>query len=415
MDFLNPKVSPGCDPVDEWYRYYAGYSATFVKQALSEVAPNASIVLDPWNGTGTTTVVAASSKVAAFGFDINPAMVVVARARLLGRGVWASIPALADDVICHAIPVSVANDPLRFWFKPRSAANVRALQASVHRLLVNSGTSAHSSVGSVSGMSTLAAFFFTALFRTVRLLIAPAGGTNPTWWKRLADEERLAPRRSYIIECFRRSALELANGLHRTNFDGRIDTIVNVGNSRSLPIATRSVDAVISSPPYCTRIDYGISTLPELAVLGVEDAAIKGLRDAMVGTPTITGEDGAVELWGPTAEKFLSSVTRHESKASDGYYSKYFRQYYSGMWASLNEMRRVTREGGPVVLVVQDNHYKEIHNDTPAILAEMANRIGFSKAARYDFPVVRNRASMNPRSRQYRGRVRAIESVLVCR
>ena len=25
--FVNPKVGASCDPVDSWYRYYAGYSA----------------------------------------------------------------------------------------------------------------------------------------------------------------------------------------------------------------------------------------------------------------------------------------------------------------------------------------------------------------------------------------------------
>ena len=66
--FVNPKVGASCDPVDSWYRYYAGYSAGFVEQALKEFAESAKLVLDPWNGTGTTTVVAASKKVPAVGF-----------------------------------------------------------------------------------------------------------------------------------------------------------------------------------------------------------------------------------------------------------------------------------------------------------------------------------------------------------
>lgn len=71
--------------MDLWYRYYAGYSAGFVEQALQESAATAKLVLDPWNGTGTTTVVAASKNVPAIGFDVNPALVVVSRARLLER------------------------------------------------------------------------------------------------------------------------------------------------------------------------------------------------------------------------------------------------------------------------------------------------------------------------------------------
>jgi exonuclease VII small subunit len=49
--FVNPKVGASCDPVDLWYRYYAGYSAGFVEQALKESAATAKLVLDPWNGS----------------------------------------------------------------------------------------------------------------------------------------------------------------------------------------------------------------------------------------------------------------------------------------------------------------------------------------------------------------------------
>ena len=413
--FVSPKAGASCDPVDSWYRYYAGYSAGFVEQALKESTPTARLVLDPWNGTGTTTVVAASKKVAAIGFDVNPALVVVARARLLGAGVWASIEPLGDDVVAHATRVTRVRDPLRFWFTPRAAGSIRGLQQSVHRLLVDSGTASQPAYESSSGMSTLAAFFYTVLFRTVRVLIAPRAGTNPTWWKRVEEADRLDPSLKEIVRQFRASAAELAGGLHRDNYDGGVDVRVGLGDSRCLPLGERTVDAVVGSPPYCTRIDYGVATRPELAVLGAGEQDVKLLRDRMVGTPTMTGEHGAPEQWGPAATAFLAGVAGHTSKASGGYYTNYFRQYYAGMWSSLGELRRVMRDGAPAVLVVQDNYYKDVHNDTNQILSEMAVALGFESADHYDFPVIRNRASMNPRTRQYRTKASAVESILVLR
>lgn len=41
--FVNPKVGASWDHVDLWYRYYAGYSASFVEQALKESAATANI------------------------------------------------------------------------------------------------------------------------------------------------------------------------------------------------------------------------------------------------------------------------------------------------------------------------------------------------------------------------------------
>ena len=48
----------------------------------------------------------------------------------------------------------------------------------------------------------------------------------------------------------------------------------------------------------------------------------------------MTGEHGTPEQWGPTATAFLAGVAGHTSKSSGGYYTKYFRQYYAGMWTS---------------------------------------------------------------------------------
>lgn len=413
--FVNPKVGAGCDPVDSWYRYYAGYSASFVEHALQELAGTPELVLDPWNGTGTTTVVAASKNVSAIGFDVNPALVVVSRARLLGAGVWASIDPLGHDVVVHAANVEMDDDPLRFWFTPAAAGSIRGLQQSVHRLLVDSGTASQPAYERASGMSTLAAFFYTVLFRTVRLLIAPRAGSNPTWWKRVNEKDRLGPSREEIVNQFRASATELAAGLHRDNYDGGVDVQALLGDSRRLELADDTVEAVVSSPPYCTRIDYGIATRPELAVLGAREEDVKLLRNRMVGTPTMTGEHGTPERWGSTAAAFLAGVAAHTSKASDGYYTNYFRQYYAGMWDSLGELRRVMAGGAPAVLVVQDNYYKDLHNDAAQILGEMGLAVGFESAQRHDFPVIRNRASMNPRTRQYRPRASAVESVLVLR
>lgn len=45
-----------------WYRYYAGYSTGFVRDTLRSLPlPENSLILDPWNGSGTTTYVAAQT------------------------------------------------------------------------------------------------------------------------------------------------------------------------------------------------------------------------------------------------------------------------------------------------------------------------------------------------------------------
>ncbi len=414
LAFPNPKVTAGARNQDSWYRYYAGYSSSFVQYALETLAPNARSVLDPWNGSGTTTVVAAGRRQDAYGFDVNPVTVVIARARLLGSGIHGSINALAADVVGHAQPVRIANDPLRFWFSADSAAQLRALELSIRRLLIDSAAT-DGALQDVKSLSPLASFFYTALFRTVRALAAPASGTNPTWWKRPLAEDALRIPKKHILETFKATAAELGNGLHREAFDNRTAVRLAVGDSRNLPLPDASIGAVVTSPPYCTRMDYGIATRPELAVLRFGESDLAHLRGVMVGTPTITGEDQDDEALGELAGSFLRAVRAHPSAASQGYYTKYFRQYYAAMDASLRELRRVTIPGAPVAMVIQDGYYKDVHNDVPGIVADIARAHDFTLETRQDFHISRTIGGMNPSSRRYRKASSAIESVVVLR
>ena len=295
--FVNPKVGASCDPVDSWYRYYAGYSAGFVEQALSDSAHGEGCAR-PLERDGDHHGGRSEQNVAAIGFDVNPALVVVSRARLLGGGVWASIGPLGDDVVAHA--TGVVTSTVRFGFGSPRARRVR--------FAASSRASNGFSSTAVPPLSRpirprrdehARRLLLHGPFRTVRVLIASRAGTNPTWWKRVEEADRLDPSQGDIVAQFRASATELASGLHRDHFDGGVDVRVGLGDSRRLPLEERRVDTVVGSPPYCTRIDYGVATRPELAVLGAREHDIRRLRDRMVGTPTMTGEHGTPAIGVP--------------------------------------------------------------------------------------------------------------------
>jgi SAM-dependent methyltransferase len=79
----SPKL--GTKRADEWYRYYAGFSDAFVHDVIGGLASsNLGTVLDPWNGSGTTLAVAREQGLSSIGYDINPALVLIARSRLVG-------------------------------------------------------------------------------------------------------------------------------------------------------------------------------------------------------------------------------------------------------------------------------------------------------------------------------------------
>jgi DNA modification methylase len=403
-----------------WYPYYAGFSREFVASVLSSSKLHASgVLLDPWNGSGTTSAVAAQLGISCRAFDLNPVMVVLAKARLLRSADSPSIRPLASEILSKASNSTFTpstRDPLRRWFYPSSATAFRRIERSIVQLLVGSDARSYENPEVlVNQMSDLAAFFLIALFRTARRLSLPFSSSNPTWLKRpRKPAARLRPSPDGIRDIFTKEVDFMSGTIESRSETASADNPVSVctASSTSLPMPNNSIDLVISSPPYCTRIDYAVSTSIELALLRCQADRYELLRRRLIGSATVPREAGEIhEHWGETCNKFLIQVLRHKSKASSTYYYKNHVQYFGLVYDSMREISRVLKPNGRCVLVVQDSYYKEIHNDLPQIVSDMAASVGLCLSDSTNFRLSRTLAGVNPGTRKYRQKFDATESV----
>lgn len=427
--FRNPKRKfVSGDSRANWFRYYADFSVGFVEDVVAYLdLPDGATLLDPWLGGGTTAEVATAKGFRLKGYDVNPAMLLVARARTLPTSAAKQIPILTE-LITRSYKKNITNetkssttviDPFEQWLQPASAAAFRVLERSVEAITLKNQMSVIPLWRRAGQVSPLVSFFYVGLFRTLRHFISEFQSSNPTWIKVSDGGERIQLSPDRILNRFRREIESLLKSMRaETEVMPSVGTrtcVINQASSLLLPVASGSIDAVISSPPYCTRIDYVRATLPELAVIGYPNGNVtRGLREMMIGTPTINktqGNNGA--NWGPTCSRFLSAVEGHSSKASSTYYLKYYRQYFASVSTSLAEINRVLKKSGQCVLVVQDSYYKEIQNDLPRIFIEMATQLGWTLREEKPFPVKQTLAGVNPKVKEYRTAFQATESVLV--
>lgn len=412
-----------------WFRYYADFSVGFVEDVIAhlDLAKGATL-LDPWLGGGTTAEVATAKGFRLKGYDVNPAMLLVARARTFPTNAANQIPILAE-VITRSYKKNITNitkssstvvDPLEQWLQPASAAAFRVLERSVETSMLNSNTRSVIPLWRRAGQaSPLLSFLYVGLFRTLRHFLSEFQSSNPTWVKVSGGGGRIQLSADRILNRFRREVESLLESMKaETEVMPSVGTrtcVINQASSLQLPIASGSIDAAISSPPYCTRIDYVKATLPELAVIGYPNGNVtRRLREMMIGTPTINKtQDYNGVTWGPTCSRFLSEVEGHSSKASSTYYLKYFRQYFASISTSLAEIDRVLKKSGKCVLVVQDSYYKEIQNDLPRIFVEMATQLGWTLKVEKPFHVRQTLSGVNPKVKEYRTAFQATESILV--
>lgn len=422
FEILNPKRTWNAPTGREgWFPYYAGFSADFATTLIRSAGlPNAAWILDPWNGSGTTTSSAVSLARPCMGIDLNPVMAIVAKARVLCPREKGSLLPLLADILRKAKKIEEdlnSADALSVWFIPSAAKTLRNIERVIQQLLLNADSYQEIAIHEdLDEMSDLCAFFYTALFRTVRQLSSGLTCSNPTWRKRPEEKEnRARPSASTIFETFRIIARQMVRSIEDSDSnESTTECRIGIGDSQAIANESQSIDFILSSPPYCTRIDYAVLTAVELALLGFHhDNRFDALRRRLIGTTTVPKEPPTISIeWGPTCADFLDALFKHPSRASDTYYFKNHLQYFDGIHRSLREINRVLKSGGHCVLVVQDSYYKQLHNDLPKITTEMAEGIGMGLSAEKNFPLTVTMAGINPKVKPYRDNCEAVEKVL---
>src|SRR3954462_1336305 len=189
-----------------FFPYYAGFPELFARELLrSAMLPCGAVILDPWNGSGTTTYAASALGHSSIGIDLNPVMIIVARARLLPPSEADHLQPLAATILSHARstpPTLAPNDALLGWFEPETATFIRGIEQNIRRSLVGSMTKSPDRIH-LDKISGTAATLYVALFAACRKLVAPFRSSNPTWLRVLKkDEERITAPQISVARCF---------------------------------------------------------------------------------------------------------------------------------------------------------------------------------------------------------------------
>lgn len=417
-EILNPKYNSKDDTFI--YKYYAGFSTDFVKSILKVKNVEKLSILDPWNGSGTTTRVAAEEGAKLInGFDINPVMVVVSTAETLDKKEYRDVE---FHTIRYLFNKDVYNDPLASWFTRSSVRNIRNVEMEFRsKLLKENNLESHLIVENEKGLETLTnnkilSFYYLVLFETIKKHTVKFKSSNPTWIKTAkTQEEKIKITQKEFEKKFREELILKKQMLENKKRLKTHDINHHVGDSRRLSIEESTVDLIITSPPYCTRVDYTISTRIELAVLGVREGVdLECLRKNMIGTTKVLKkslddfEDSSI-----TAKKFISDVKNHESKASKSYYQYQFRQYFESINESILELIRVCKDTAEIYIVVQDSYYKEVYLNLAKVFEELFGSYKWELRHRKDFYKKQTIVSLNRNTKNYRKVTSPIESVLI--
>lgn len=378
--------------VDGIYPYYAGFSPAFADAVLKMSAAPDRVVLDPWNGSGTTTLAAARRAMPAFGSDLNPFALVLATAKLLDAqtadAIFRRIARLREP---KSVSTSVRGDALAHWFPADLVRAFRRIQADCAQIASDAPSVRPAGV---LYPTTAGAALLVALIHAARPLAVPCTLSNPTWAR---PKRRKSGTPHDLFHRFVHELASLSAIKSRLLPAAPRGIELRADDSRHLSLGDNSVDIAVTSPPYCTRIDYAVTTSFELAALRPDwaSADVRAFRELLMGTTAIRA-DASPEIpvaWPHCLRTVLSRVRQHSSHASERYYFKNLWQYFDDADRSFRELARVLRPGGSSFVVAQTSFYKEIEINLPFLLRRLAERhglVGSLLAASAVWPVMAN-------------------------
>jgi hypothetical protein len=342
-------------------------------------------VLDPMAGSGTTLLAARTRGHEAHGFDTDPLALLIADvwcADVNRRSVTASAEAVQERASAYyrritqgeAYPKDADEETkefIRYWFDAMNRRQLRALADAIDE------------VRNATTRKVLWCAFS-------RLIIAKARGASYAM-----DLSHSRPHKVTDKPPFRplpnfRGAVKtvLGNAPFCGTGAAAPRAIVKEGDARDLPLPDRSVDIVITSPPYLNAIDYLRCNKFSLVWMGHKIPDLRQLRSENIGT-----EVGA-DLEDPGIRKAVESAGP-VNKLPDRD-QRMLARYAQDMDAVVAEIARVLRPKGRCVLVVGDCTMRGVFVRNSEVLKSLAKPYGLKPDSVVARPLEANRRYLPP-------------------
>lgn len=318
--------------------------------ALKELDCN-SLVLDPMTGSGTVLRQASEFGHRAIGFDMDPLAVLMSK-------VWTTpvrdeaIERLLSEVLNMAkklhgdvpLPWIDGDEETRrfidFWFAEPQRSDLRGIAYLLSQLRIPAVR------GEKQDAADILRIALSRIIITKEQAASLARDTSHSRPHRVADSSDYE-----VIPAFEKSANQIRRLLSANPPAGNVN--VGLGDARFLnAIENRSVDAVLTSPPYLNAIDYMRGHRLSLVWLGYKLSDLRKIRSSSIGAergPVLKGKahlfESIINSMGSVNELSRNHISMIERYAEDVY-------------RLMSEVSRVLKLDGKAIFVVGNSCLK---------------------------------------------------------
>jgi hypothetical protein len=343
-----------------------------------------SVVLDPMAGSGTVLAMARANGHHGIGYDIDPLGVLISSVwtrsikieefQHQANKVLARAKVIASDLpFRDAYPKNSDDETksfVRYWFDDYSRRQLAAIAFAIE--------------------SVRASDIKDALWCAFsRMIIAKKAGVSLAMDLSHSRPHRsfdYAPRKPFRV--FLDAVSRVSDGCIRHDARNRGPvTKVQLGDVRKMPLASRSVDLVFTSPPYLNAIDYLRCSKFSLVWMGYSTTQLRDIRRTSIGA----------EIMFDSNETFDGVIEHlHLQPSLPPRMNDILRRYIDDSSRALKEVARVLAPQGKAVYVVGENTIKGTYVPTGKLISYLASNAGLRLAHKHYRNLPANRRYLPP-------------------
>lgn len=405
LNGLNNKLHIEDAAAHDWYRFILSFPPHLVRDYLQRFGlSDEHHVLDPFCGTGTTLVECKKLGIASIGIESN----LMAHFASEVKVDWNPLP---DGLIEHARMVaSIAVErleadriaesyeeepPLLDERKSESASRIayRTLPPNSFKLLLTDSISPKPLHKALVLLDVIREYHDERYHKHELLALAKAlvFSVSNLHFGPEVGVSRVKKHDAPVVPTWQANVHAIANDLRELQTYGNTPANVRLADARQLSefIEPRSIDAVITSPPYPNEKDYTRTTRLESVLLGFINSKeeLRALKRNLLRSNTrnvYKGDDD--DRWVSTHEGVQRIAEEIEARRikfdkTSGFeklYAKVTKLYFGGMARHLAGLRDILRPGAYLAYVVGDQaSYFRVMIRTGQLLADIAKSLGY--------------------------------------
>lgn len=377
-------------PIHRWFKYPAGYSYRLVEEKIRQYGlTHLHLVLDPFVGSGTTSVEAKRHGVNSIGIEAHPFVQWVAKTKLNWSSSIAAIVETYQDVIPTA-QATVSADGVNLRIVPELVRKCYSESNLVSLLAIRDAIAKEADSDEVRDFLNL------ALTDTLRNASKAATG-----WPYVAPAKMHQKKTEKdAFEAFAIQVRRMLDDLEfmQTYYPGNeISTRIIFGDARdpNAKIKPASVDLALTSPPYLNNYDYADRTRLETYFFGWYGSwreITENVREKLIisATTQVTRNKGRpnvmlsdeIKLFEPKlfdelSRKVAELTTRRLHKGGKKSYDIMVAGYFNDMFKVFRHVHSYLKHRSDFVLVLGDSAPYGVYIPTQEYLARLGLGIGF--------------------------------------